>query len=169
MKEKIKCPLCDAEFEVEMPDFLQDADCMYECKVWCKNCNNMVTIFTNSQIISEPKQLENETHLGYKEMTIEQANNLPMKKVKTIILPTADISAYKVEVKNQEICSKYENFDVDVMSRMKAEEFLLHFVSSHEKPAAIVGGMTESKLGWKVYFKNFQETSKVIVVEYYEQ
>lgn len=92
-----------------------------------------------------------------------------MKKVKTIILPTADISAYKVEVKNKDICSKYENFDVDVMSRMKAEEFLLHFVSSHEKPAAIVGGMTESKLGWKVYFKNFQETSKVIVVEYYEQ
>ena len=72
MKEKIKCPLCDAEFEVEMPDFLQDADCMYECKVWCKNCNNMVTIFTNSQIISEPKQLENDNDIR---LTLNKGSN----------------------------------------------------------------------------------------------
>ena len=83
-----------------------------------------------------------------------------MKKVKTIILPTADISAYKVEVKNKDICSKYENFDVDVMSRMKAEEFLLHFVSSHEKPAAIVGGMTESNWDGKYISKTFKKRVK---------
>lgn len=82
MKQKIKCPLCDAEFEVEMPDFLQDADCMYEGKVRCKNCNNMVAIFTNPQVISEPQQLEQETHLRYKNMTIEEANKLPTVRQK---------------------------------------------------------------------------------------
>lgn len=54
MKNNIKCPFCDAEFEVEMPDYLRDADCMYEGKVRCENCNNMVTVFTNPQVISEP-------------------------------------------------------------------------------------------------------------------
>ena len=54
MTEKIKCPWCDHEFDVEMPDYLRDADCMYEGKVRCKNCNNMVTVFTNPQVISKP-------------------------------------------------------------------------------------------------------------------
>ena len=36
MIEKIKCPWCDAEFDVEMPDYLREADCMYEGKVRCK-------------------------------------------------------------------------------------------------------------------------------------
>ena len=54
MTEKIKCPWCDDEITVEMPDYLKDADCMYEGKVLCKNCNNMVTVFTNQQVISKP-------------------------------------------------------------------------------------------------------------------
>lgn len=54
MIEKIKCPWCDAEFDVEMPDYLREADCMYEGKVRCENCNNMVTVFTNPQVISKP-------------------------------------------------------------------------------------------------------------------
>lgn len=54
MTEKIKCPWCGHEFDVEMPDYLRDADCMYEGKVRCKNCNNMVTVFTNPQVISKP-------------------------------------------------------------------------------------------------------------------
>ena len=54
MTEKIKCPWCDHEFDVEMPDYLRDADCMYEGKVRCKNCNNMVTVFTNPQMILKP-------------------------------------------------------------------------------------------------------------------
>jgi len=54
MTEKIKCPWCDDEITVEMPGCLRDADCMYEGKVRCKNCNNMVTVFTNPQVISKP-------------------------------------------------------------------------------------------------------------------
>ena len=54
MAEKIKCPWCDDEITVEMPDYLRDADCMYEGKVRCKNCNNMVAVFSNPQVISKP-------------------------------------------------------------------------------------------------------------------
>jgi len=54
MIEKIKCPWCDAEFDVEMSDYLRDADCMCEGKVRCENCNNMVTVCTNPQVISKP-------------------------------------------------------------------------------------------------------------------
>ena len=54
MIEKMNCPLCGEELSVEMPDDLRYADCMYEGKIRCKNCNNMVTVFTNPQVISGP-------------------------------------------------------------------------------------------------------------------
>lgn len=54
MVEKIKCPWCGDEIEVEMPDYLENADCMYEGKIRCKNCNNMITVFTNPKVVSKP-------------------------------------------------------------------------------------------------------------------
>lgn len=53
MIEKMKCPWCSHEFDVEIPDDLRDADCIYEGKIRCQNCNNMVTVFTNPQVISK--------------------------------------------------------------------------------------------------------------------
>lgn len=53
MKERIKCPYCDKEFEVVIPDEQEDG-VYYEGKVRCENCNNMVTVFTKPHIVIKP-------------------------------------------------------------------------------------------------------------------
>ena len=53
MTEKIKCPFCDYEFEVMLPDKIEEGF-YYEGKVRCENCNNMVTVLTKPQMILKP-------------------------------------------------------------------------------------------------------------------
>ena len=53
MTERIKCPYCNKEFEVVLPDE-QIENIYYEGKVRCENCNNMVTVFTKPHIVIKP-------------------------------------------------------------------------------------------------------------------
>ena len=53
MVEKIKCPWCDHEFDVKLPDEIEEG-VYYEGEVRCENCNNMVKVFTKPQMTLKP-------------------------------------------------------------------------------------------------------------------
>ena len=53
MIERIKCPYCDKEFDVDFPDEQMEG-IFYEGEVRCENCNNMVTVLTKPHIVIKP-------------------------------------------------------------------------------------------------------------------
>ena len=65
----------------------------------------------------------------------------------TIIVP--DMTEYKIETKNEDICKRYGYQDVELKSNILARSFVEHYINApdDEKPYAHIGCERETNLG----------------------
>lgn len=90
------------------------------------------------------------------------------KKTITIIVP--DMTEYKIETKNEDICKRYGYNDVELKSNLLGRSFVEHYINApdDEKPYAHIGCERETNLGWNVHLSKENESKKIIIVEYLE-
>jgi hypothetical protein len=90
------------------------------------------------------------------------------KRLITIIIP--DMTEYKIETKNEDICKRYGYQDVELKSNFLARSFVEHYINApdDEKPYGHIGCERETNLGWYVHFSKKDENKKTIIVEYEE-
>ena len=86
----------------------------------------------------------------------------------TIIVP--DMTEYKIETRNEDICKRYGYQDVELKSNLLARSFVEHYINApdDEKPYGHIGCERETNLGWNVHLSKENESKKTIIVEYLE-
>ena len=90
------------------------------------------------------------------------------KRTITIIEP--DMTEYKIETKNEDICKRYGYQDVKLKNYLLVRGFVEHYINApdDEKPYAHIGCERDTNFGWNVHFSEKDENKKTIIVEYLE-